>query len=85
VHPIRVAGRLGGIVDGEVAESRFYRPEEAQNRLAGRHADRERVHLDVAQPGPEQVEVVGDARHVDYVVRGGVGVEVISGNRLLGA
>lgn len=47
--------------------------------------NREGVHLLVSQPGPGQVQLLGDIGHVDDVVGGGVEVEAEPGDGLLGA
>jgi hypothetical protein len=51
----------------------------------GTDGDREGVHLLVHETGVGEVELVGDGRHVDHVVRDRMHVEAVPGDRLLGA
>ena len=76
---------LGSVVLGDRRHGLVDRAMEADDAVVVEHRDRERVHLEVAQPGAGEVELLGDGRHVDDVVGGRVEVEPVTGDDLLGA
>ncbi len=84
MHERSVGLGIGPAVLGDRLHRLLEAAVEADHPAVPEEAGRERVHRQVVQPRPRQVQLGRDAGHVDDVVGGGVGVEEVAGDRLVG-